>query len=265
MAAGEFGLSQFLFLHPAAATEHERDAAPLRLISWLTFSLPSDLQKCIDELMDLYTGPRRPTLMLLSEVARRTLDDCPELESLDEIRNFLISKMEEWNERWQPEGLFGLFSNFLTRISLPRLIYFLDMVLPQLVPMHTRWDDATKSLLRCHLLRIYRDDREDVDAHVTCTVQYLFTSWADIYMTAIYWTKPLLLFSDVENVRLDPMEVFQSAESSTPNKRRVLMGLPDGHSILLYYHVRGTQYQAILLSMSALPRRKAKQDNAMWK
>ena len=137
-------------------------------------------------------------------------------------------------------------------------LYFLDMVLPQLVPMHTRWDDATKSLLRCHLLRLHRGDRQDVEAHVTCTVQYLFTSWADTYMTAIYWTKPLLLFSDVENVRLDPMEVFQSAESSTPNKRRVQMGLPDGHSILSYYHVRGTQYQAILLSMSALPRRKAK-------
>ena len=167
-----------------------RDAAPLRLISWLTFSLPPDLEKCIDELMDLYTGPRRPTTMLLSEVARRTLDDRPELLSQDEIRNFLINKMGEWNGRWQPEGLFCLFSNFLTRISLPRLIYFLDMALPQLVPMHTRWDDATKSLLRCHLLRLHRGDRQDVEAHVTCTVQYLFTSWADTYMTAIYWTKP---------------------------------------------------------------------------
>ena len=43
------------------------------------------------------------------------------------------------------------------------------------------------------------------------------------------------------------------------------MGLPDGHSVLLYYQARGTRYQVILLSMSALPRRKAKQDNAMWR
>ena len=82
MAAGEFELSQFLFLHSAAVTEHRQDAAPLRLILWLTFSLPPDLQKCIDELMDLYTC--RPTLMLLSEVARRTLDDCPQLDSQKE-------------------------------------------------------------------------------------------------------------------------------------------------------------------------------------
>ena len=90
-------------------------------------------------------------------------------------------------------------------------------------------------------------------------------TWADTFMTAMYWTKPLLLFSDAENVRLDPMEQFQYAEGGTPNKRRVQMGLPDGRSILLYYHVHGAQYQAILLSMSALPRRKAKPDNAMWK
>ena len=156
LTGGEFESSQFLYLHPAAATEHERDAAPLRLISWLTFSLPRDLQKCIDELMDLYTGPCRPTTVLLSEVARRTLDGSPELMSHEEIRNYIINKMGEWNGQWQPAGLFRLFSNFLTRISLPRLIYFLDMVLPQLVPMHTRWDDATKSLLRCHLLRLHR-------------------------------------------------------------------------------------------------------------
>ena len=83
-------------------------------------------------------------------------------------------------------------------------------------------------------------DRQNVEAHVTCTVQYLFTSWADTFMTAIYWTKPLLLFSDEENVRLDPMEQFQKVEGGTPNKRRVQMGLPDGHSILLYYQAHGT-------------------------
>ena len=265
LTEGELDLAQLLYIHPAAATEQERDAAPLRLISWLTFSLPWDLQNCIDELMDLYTGPIRPTQEKLMTVASRTLKNCPELLSHDSIRNYIVQKMGEWNEQWQPAGLFRLFSNFLTRISLPRLIYFLDMVLPQLVPMHTRWDDATKSLLRCHLFRLERDDREDVDAHVTCTVQYLFTSWADTFMIAMYWAKPLLLFSDTENVGLEAMAHFQSAEHGTPNKRRVQMGLPDGHSVLLYYQARGTRYQVILLSMSALPRRKAKQDNAMWR
>ena len=74
------------------------------------------LATCIDELMDLYTGLHCPTMMLLSEVARRTLDGSPELLSQEEIRNFIINKMGEWNGRWQPEGLFRLFSNFLTRI-----------------------------------------------------------------------------------------------------------------------------------------------------
>ena len=84
-------------------------------------------------------------------------------------------------------------------------------------------------------------------------------------MIAMYWAKPLLLFSDTENVGLEAMAHFQSAEHGTPNKRQVQMGLPDGHSVLLYYQSRGTRYQVILLSMSALPRRKAKQDNAMWR
>ena len=78
LTEGELDLAQLLYIHPAAATEQERDAAPLRLISWLTFSLPWDLQNCIDELMDLYTGPIRPTQEKLMTVASRTLKNCPE-------------------------------------------------------------------------------------------------------------------------------------------------------------------------------------------
>ena len=32
--------------------------------------------------------------------------------------------------------------------SLSRLTHFLDMILPQLEPVHTRWDNSSKSLLR---------------------------------------------------------------------------------------------------------------------
>ena len=37
------------------------------------------------------------------------------------------------------EALFALFRQFLKRISLPRLIHFLDLVLPQLMPVQGAW------------------------------------------------------------------------------------------------------------------------------
>lgn len=48
-----------------------------------------------------------------------------------------------------PTSLLLLFESLLKKDSLSRLTHFRDMLLPQLAPVDTRWDDASKSLLRC--------------------------------------------------------------------------------------------------------------------
>ena len=75
----------------------------------------------------------------------------PTLESPDAIKHHVVARISEWNDEWQPKSLLDLIEGFLKRMPLHRLAHFLDMILPQLSPMHTRWDDPRKTLLCCHL------------------------------------------------------------------------------------------------------------------
>ena len=54
---GVFSLPHLMMRHDDAALSQRRDAAPLRLISWLTFSLPYSLQELVEALMN---GNRSP-------------------------------------------------------------------------------------------------------------------------------------------------------------------------------------------------------------
>ena len=102
------------------------------------------------------------------------------------------------------------------------------MILPQLSPMHTRWDDPRKTRLCCHFFRL---ERAGTLARVR--LQFLFTSRALIYMVRISWERqPLLLFSDVHRIGLESFQHFQTPTNGSVNKHNVQMGLPEGHSVL---------------------------------
>ena len=129
--------------------------------------------------------------------------DCPTLDSPDAMRDHIVEQISEWNDEWQPKSLLDLFEGFLIRMPLHRLAHFLDMVLPQLSPMHTRWDDPRKTLLCCHFFRLAR-----VGMGAQVRLQFLFTSRA-----RISWERqPLLLFSDIH--RIDPVS-FQCFQTPT--------------------------------------------------
>ena len=130
----------------------------------------------------------------------------PPLESPEAMRDYIVEQISEWNDDWQPKSLLELFEGFLKRMPLHRLAHFLDMVLPQLSPVHTRWDDPRKTLLCCHFFRL---ERADMGANVR--LQFLFTSRAFIYMVRISWERlPLLLFSDVHSIGPISFQHFQT-------------------------------------------------------
>ena len=184
---------------------------------------------------------------------------CPGLEFPDDIRDHIVEQIREWNHEWQPKSLLDLFEGFLTRMPLHRLAHFLDMVLPQLSPMHTRWDDPRKTLLCCHFFRL---ERTNVFAQVR--LQFLFTSRAFIYMVRISWERqPMLLFSDIH--RVDPVSFRRFHEDRSLGKHNIQMGLPEGHSVLLHCSNNGRPYQAVLVSMSSARSRSKKGEHAMWK
>ena len=233
-----------------AALSQRRDAAPLRLISWLTFSLPYALQDFVEILMTFY-GKRDPEPAdRLQEYLTQHCPQCSIREHPDVIRNHIVDQIRDWNQ----------FEGFLARMPLHRLAHCLDMVLPQLSPMHTRWDDSRKTLLCCHFFRLARTD----DLFARVRLQFLFTSRALIYMVRIYWERqPMLLFSDPH--RVDPVSFRSFHDDRSLGKHNVQMGLPEGHSVLLHFSHNGRTYQAVLVSMSSAPSKSKKGEHAMWK
>ena len=186
-----------------------------------------------------------PLIAEVNDIVRKDFPSCAPLATYEQVRDFIVKQIGEWNGDWQPPSLLDLFEGFLCRFPLPRLVHFLDMILPQLSPIHTR----CKSLLRCHYIRLAKTMSRDCASVVL--LRYMFTSRAKTYMVRIEWRRdPLLLFSDERRIGLEEFEKFQTNEVGSVNKYHVQMGLPEGHSVLVYYEVNPVPYQAVLVSMS---------------
>ena len=156
LEGGVFSLPHLMMRYDDAALSQRRDAAPLRLISWLTFSLPYALQDFVEILMTFYGNRDPEPADRLQEYLTQHCPQCSIREHPDVIRNHIVDQIRDWNQDWQPKCLLDLFEGFLARMPLHRLAHFLDMVLPQLSPMHTRWDDSRKTLLCYHFFRLAR-------------------------------------------------------------------------------------------------------------
>ena len=105
------------------------------------------------------------------------------------------------------KSLLDLFEGFLKRMPL-------HMILPQLSPMRTRWNDPRKTLLCCHFFRLERAGT-----------------------------------SDVHRIGLESFQHFQTpTNGSVINKHNVQMGLPEGHSVLLHFSQNG-----LLVKLSLYP------------
>ena len=125
-----------------------------------------------------------------------------------ELRGRLIDLVSVGNLRHKPEALFALFRQFMMRISLPRLIHFFDLVLPQLMPVQAAWAGEEKTLWSCHHIR-HLHTLEDVNRTPRVQISYLFTSHDHIHHVRIQWNShPLLLFSDPKMVEAHPADEF---------------------------------------------------------
>lgn len=157
-----------------------RSPSPLRLISWLTFGLPTQLTDLLEQLMLQFAQQSDPRMADINDILQKRFSNCDHFTSPEQVCDFIVQQIGAWNEKWQPSCLLHLFEGFLRRFSLPRLAHFLDMILPQLSPVHTRWDDPRRSLLRCHFFRLERATFPNVAAVVQ--IRYLFTFRAHTYI-----------------------------------------------------------------------------------
>ena len=150
---GMLQLSQLLFLRPEAAAEAKRDATPLRLISWLSYKLNPELENFIEQAMLHLSTWEETEGGVVLQMGKQVVKQGNQIRTETELRDRLIDLVSVGNLRHKPEALFALFRQFTMRISLPRLVHFFDLVLPQLMPVQAAWAGEEKNLWSCHHIR----------------------------------------------------------------------------------------------------------------
>ena len=122
--------------HAEIALPGHRDAGPLRLVSWMSCEPPPHIEKLIQELMILFSAVQP---VLADDVIKVS---CEALGlslltpvSWDNIRDAIISGLAVGGNPPFPAEVVEVLSGFLRRLPLPRLVHFLDLILPQMVPV----------------------------------------------------------------------------------------------------------------------------------
>ena len=262
---GILQLSQLLFLRPEAASAAKRDETPLRLISWLNYKLDPELETFVEEAMQhLSTREHGDDQVLLQLGAKHVRHD-NHVRTEVELRDRLIDLVSVGNLRHRPEALFSLFRKFLQRISLPRPVHFLGLVLPQLMPVQAAWAGEEKTLWSCHHIRhLQNANCENTTPRVK--IAYVFSSHDHIHHVRIQWEgHPLLLFSNPNMVAPDCVTKFKDQASHVTHQQHLQMGLRKGMAILVYYVVESTHYQVVLLAQDSVLGRGGKKENRLWK
>ena len=62
------------------------------------------------------------------KMGKQMMPQGDQINTETELRDQLIDLVSVGNLRHKPEALFALFRQFMTRISLPRLVHFFDLV-----------------------------------------------------------------------------------------------------------------------------------------
>ena len=148
----------------------------------------------------------------------------------------------------QPAVIVRLIRGFLQRLPLPRLLHFLDLVLPQMVPVcspaQATGFQFPGSQLICNLW-LKRDEGVFVQ-EPEVTLMRLFASHAGIVHFRVEWKgKSLLLFADMEAKEYSSAWSYQNAKTVITTRQNVTMGLKKGNTVLLHYQFHGQLYQAI--------------------
>ena len=261
---GNIALRVLLFIRPEAASKAKRDATPLRIISWLSYKLNPELELFIEQAMERLSTWKETEGGKVLTMGKDAIQQGETINTEVELRDRLIDLVSVGNMKHKPEALFTLFRQFLTRISLPRLIHFLDLVLPQLMPVQAAWAGEEKTLWSCHYIRWLREKQSAATPRVQ--ISYFFSSHDNVHHVRIQWnSNPLLLFSDPQMVEALPVEHFRQQASHMTHQQHLQMGLRKGMAILIYYVVGRTHYQAVLIAEESVVNRGGKGENRLWK
>ena len=267
---GWYELWHFLECCPNAAHPRKKDLAPLRLISWLSCKLRPGADALIQEVMQEFAqlDPVQSNRILRIGEFHLQLPE-GSLTTWDTMRDAIIQELTVHGLPNPPAIVVQLMTLFLQRLPLPRLVHFIDLVLPQMVPaaspsQRTCEDAKCSLLLRDHHLQA-AGNMDRITPQIG--VGKLFESHAGIvHVDICVGETPFLLFGHAEDLQLPPVMEFQKEKSVRTAKQNVVLGLKKGFTILLHLQVEGVACQAVLYLMKSVPNSKrGVQQHKLWK
>ena len=260
--AGQHQLWRLLLASPAMANPHKRDASALRLLSWLSFSLDKRTSALLAKLMKQLTitevtNPAVVQIASESEIGATWTN-------LMQVRTGLIDQVSISNLSLPSEAVIELYRTFLARLSLPRLVHFLDLVLPQMHPHQQVKDRNDIRQLTSHYISLHGQDGSGCGPPVL--MNFLFHSHAGLVHIMVEWFKhPFLVFSDYPKVVGVQLEALRSATTLEIYRQHVAFGIRAGQSTLFAFESQGTRYimVGILIGSNVPP--SGNQENRQWK
>ena len=267
MHEGWFPLWRFLQLFPEAADPKLRDVTPLRLMSWLCCQLSDRTHLLIKECMTEFSQVEPVQSDKILQIGHFHLQDTGRnLQTWDDMRDAVIEEITVKGRAQPPAVVVNLIQGFLKRLPLPRLLHFVDLVLPQMVPVCSPSQSAGSKFPGSQLIRdlwIDRDQGRFVQ-EPEIKIMRLFHSHAGIEHLNVNWNNHLImLFADMD---YSNVWQYQYAKAVTTLRQNVTMGLKKGNTVLIHFQYQGTQYQAILMMSNSVPGGKGGVDtHKLWK
>eukprot|EP00434_Breviolum_minutum_P035518 symbB.v1.2.031444.t1/scaffold3650.1/size52688/8 len=214
---GRYPLYQLLRRYSDVAPPQARDIAPLRLVSWVSCEVPDHVQQVLNQLMALFGAVALVSSdeVLAIGVQQLGVTSSGEI-SWDMVRDALIREITFGGTTCPTEEVCRLMAEFLQRLPLPRLVHFLDMILPQMVPVQSPCQSR-----RGRFASSYRIAER--------------TAWGE-------W--------DVEYYPQCDQALLVKA-GPPYDKQRIQMGLRSGNTVLICFRSGVGHFQSVLIALAA--------------
>ena len=253
MQEGWFSLWQFLQYFPEAADPKLRDVTPLRLMLPTQRPYPPIIKECMAEFSQV--EPVHSDKIL--QIGQFHLPDAGKnWQTWDHMRDAVIDEITVKGRAQPPAVVVNLIRGFLQRLPLPRLLHFVDLVLPQMLPVCSPAQSAGSKFPGSQLIRdlwVDRDQGKFVQ-EPEVKIMRLFQSHAGIERLNVNWNgHPLLLFADMEAKDYARVTQYQYAKAVTTLRQNVTMGLKKGNTVLIHFQYQGILYHAILMMSGSVP------------
>ena len=166
--------------------------------------------------------------------ARRALDlpEKPQV-SWDEIRDAIINGLVVGGNSSPPPEVTGLLSGFLRRLPLPRLVHFLDMILPQ-VPVKSPCRTSARRFSSGYLME-ERSRNSYYAADLHCKVCHRHWSRAGVARVFIDWNQQPVLLLATRLLANRDAKSFQYEKGAAYDRQQIQMGLRKGNTVLIHY------------------------------